>query len=262
MESIEKLALSYVRSGRRSMGQHFLVDPEVLDRIVSEVAELRPDIVVEIGVGFGSLTRRFCAVANRVVGIEKDPKLYRIAQRRLEDLSNLELVLGDALKKDFPREAVVAGSPPYSISTDLVKKLILQGNESWILVFQKEFSHKLTASTRDPRRPYLSVLVEIAGEMSLVSDVDADSFLPPPEVDSCLVKFHFTNPYDLTRRDMRSLSDFVEVLFREHRRRKIKGALKSLGSTTELLAVWMDRRVFELHSREILEVFRSVRSAD
>ncbi|MFQ5951045.1 MAG: ribosomal RNA small subunit methyltransferase A [Candidatus Geothermarchaeales archaeon] len=260
MRSAKELALSYVRSGRRRLGQHFLTDPSVLDRIVLEVAALRPQIIVEIGVGFGVLTERFSSVAGRVIGVEKDRRLFRMARRRLRRVHGLHLILGDALKVEIPGDAVAAGSPPYSISTELVKKLIFGQTEWWVLLFQREFYEKLASSPEASDRSYLSALAAIAGETSLLMDVSRLSFYPPPEVDSALVRFHFTNPHGLTADGFRALSHFLSTLFRDHRHRKARGALRSLGEGA--LAApenWGERRVFELTSRELLEMFSLVR---
>ncbi len=263
MRSVEELALSYVRSGRRSLGQHFLTDPGVLDRIVLEVAALHPHVIVEIGVGFGVLTERFCSVADRVIGVEKDPRLFRIARRRLRALRGLDLLLADALEVDLPRDAVVAGSPPYSISTKLVKKLIFGQTEWWVLMFQREFYAKLALLPGDSDRSHLSALAALAGETSLLMDVSRQSFYPPPEVDSALVRFHFTNPHGLTADGFRALSNFLSRLFREHRRRKARGALRSLaGPAPAAPDNWGERRVFELTSSELLEMFHLVGRAE
>ena len=175
----------------------------------------------------------------------------------------MDLLLADALEVDLPRDAVVAGSPPYSISTELVKKLVFGQTEWWVLMFQREFYDKLVSSPEDSDRSYLSALAAFAGETSLLMEVSRQSFYPPPEVDSALVRFHFTNPHGLTADGFRALSNFLSRLFREHRRRKARGALRSLaGPAPAAPDNWGERRVFELTSSELLEMFHLARRAE
>src|SRR5574341_1803976 len=112
---------------RKRLGQHFLIDPNIVRKIVALV-EIRPhETVLEIGPGRGILTRPLCAAARRVIAIEKDPGLGDYLAGVVADCGNLDLRVADALEFPFeslPERSVVVANLPYYISTPLLFKLL------------------------------------------------------------------------------------------------------------------------------------------
>jgi 16S rRNA (adenine1518-N6/adenine1519-N6)-dimethyltransferase len=138
---------------KKSLGQNFIVDLKVLDRM-SEIAELsKNDEVLEIGAGLGTLTTHLAARAKRVVAIEKDKRLFESMRSSIYHLPNLELILGDALKINFREfftgnKMKVISNLPYSISSPILIKLLENRDIFSLLVImiQREVGERITAS--------------------------------------------------------------------------------------------------------------------
>jgi 16S rRNA (adenine1518-N6/adenine1519-N6)-dimethyltransferase len=184
------------RTKRQLLGQHFLKNPRVLDRIAAAVAPGATDLVLEIGPGPGALTERLCAAAGRVIAIEKDGGLVRRLAER--PLPNLTLVEGDALDLDWAPilesapagwTAKVAGNLPYSISTPLLFKILdlRAGFAEAVVLIQKEVAERLAARPGTKAYAPLSILFQLHFEVRLLLKVAPGSFAPPPKVDSALV---------------------------------------------------------------------------
>ena len=177
---------------RKSLGQHFLIDPNIVRKIVA-LADLQPhEAVFEIGPGRGILTEALCRVANRVVAVEVDPRLHIYLSERRSAFPHLELVCADALT--FPIETlsqgtVVVANLPYNISTPLLFRLLEAGSRfsRMVLMLQTEVVARLVA--RPGRREYglLSVMAQSAAEIVEGFRVSAQCFRPRPEVGSTVV---------------------------------------------------------------------------
>jgi 16S rRNA (adenine1518-N6/adenine1519-N6)-dimethyltransferase len=244
---------------RRRLGQHFLVDESVMEKLIEEVEALRPRLVIEVGVGFGGITVGLAGVAERVVGVERDKRLFEVAKKRLESRGNVELIQGDILMMDFPSDAVVVGAPPYSISTRIVGKIIHSKVGSSILILQKDFVERMVRGEGDPRRSYLSALVAIFGRVEHIEEVGRESFHPRPKVDSQLVKIIVERNRDMDSAEIKRLNGFLAQLYRQRRRfvrRALLGPWKRGAQDRGDLG---EKRVFELSTHELLEVYGLIR---
>jgi len=180
--------------GRR-LGQHFLSNPAILRRIAEAVCPEPCPLVVEIGPGKGSLTRRLLERADRVVAIEVDPSLAS----RLSALSNrLEVVENDVLAVDLAQwgPAVFTGNLPYYITSPILDKTLTLGAicRHAVYMLQKEVAARLTASSGSRAYGFLSVSVQSRAHVEHLFSVRAASFFPPPKVDSAVVKLVPTSP--------------------------------------------------------------------
>ncbi len=179
----------------RSLGQHFLVDGNVLRRIV-QAASLSPhESVLEVGPGIGTLTEELLARAGRVVAVEMDSRLLRILEENLRGAGNLELVQGDALRIDLSalfaagEKVKVVSNLPYSIATPLILRLLLElpQAESMVLTVQRELADRYLAEPGDPSYGGVSVKMRLLAEVRRLSSVPPTVFFPPPQVDSALM---------------------------------------------------------------------------
>lgn len=184
------------RTKRQRLGQHFLHNPRILDRIAAAVAAGPEDLILEIGPGPGGLTERICATAGRIVAIETDPDLVRRLAARA--LPGLTLIEGDALELDWAPlldgvppggTAKVAGNLPYSISTPLLFRIydLRDRFAEAVVLIQKEVAERLAARPRTKAYAPLSILFQLHFEVRLLLKVAPGSFTPPPRVDSTLV---------------------------------------------------------------------------
>jgi 16S rRNA (adenine1518-N6/adenine1519-N6)-dimethyltransferase len=178
---------------RHSLGQNFLDDPEALQQ-VAEAAALSPDdVVLEIGTGIGSLTRRLALNAKGVVGVEVDAALAAICRDELQSLRNVVIVQGDVLNLT-PRELgllpgyVVAANIPYNITSPILRHLLESEPRPrrLVLTVQEEVADRVCA--RPPHMSVLAVSVQVHGVARKVGKIRAGAFHPKPKVDSAILR--------------------------------------------------------------------------
>ncbi|MEW5994653.1 MAG: rRNA adenine N-6-methyltransferase family protein, partial [Candidatus Zixiibacteriota bacterium] len=143
-EVLIELERSGIRLSKRE-GQHLVMDPALLERMVEYGEISQEDTVLEIGAGVGNITELLARRAGKVIAVEKDARLYRLTKARLRKTRNVELVLGDALKIPMPEFNKVVANIPYSISSDLTFSLLERPFKLAVLMYQKEFARRLVA---------------------------------------------------------------------------------------------------------------------
>lgn len=210
----------------RRLGQNFLADPNLLDVIVREADLTTDDVVLEVGGGGGALTERVAPGVRRLHVIELDERLREQLEPLAEELGNVDLVWGDAMKVELARLAPaptkMVANVPYSIATPLLIRTIaeLPSVETWLVMVQREIADRLRADpgTREYGSP--SVLVQLACEVTLLRRVDPAVFVPRPRVESALVR--------LRRRDAGASEDLAAVvrLAFAHRRKSLARSLE------------------------------------
>ena len=227
MISVESELIAHGVRPRKKLGQHFLIDRNVMEKLV-EVADLGPsDTVLEIGAGTGSLTSMIEKQAGRVVAIEKDPALTNLLRRKFAKSKNVQIIEGDILKIPLPKFDKVVSSPPYNISSKLVLLLLKKSFERLVLVLQKEFAERLVAESGSRNYGRLSVMVSHKAYVSLIDIVPRHAFYPTPKVDSAIVKL---TPKESRIRvfDEQLFCDLVRELFTQRRRRLQKVIVRLL----------------------------------
>lgn len=211
-----------IRLSKRS-GQHLVMDPTVLERMV-EYAELsRDDTVMEIGAGTGNLTELLARRAGRVVAVEKDKQLFDLARERLRGQSNVKLILGDALKIDLPDFQKVVANIPYAISSDLTFRLLEKNFKLAVLMYQKEFAERLVAKPGSGNYSRLTVNVYCRATAELLDEVPPEAFFPQPEITSTIVRIRPREP-PFKIENERVFSSLTRALF-QHRRQRVRNAL-------------------------------------
>jgi 16S rRNA (adenine1518-N6/adenine1519-N6)-dimethyltransferase len=176
---------------RKELGQHFLVDENILG-VIGRLAELEPnDVVLEIGPGPGVLTRY---LAERVVLVHA-VEIDRSFEARLADIPNVRLELGDALQLDLadlePPPGKLVSNLPYNVATPIVVESLdgLPTLERWCVMVQREVADRFFASPGTKAYGAVSVLVQLAAERTGFHAVSRTVFRPQPNVDSALVAF-------------------------------------------------------------------------
>ncbi|MGH9970841.1 MAG: 16S rRNA (adenine(1518)-N(6)/adenine(1519)-N(6))-dimethyltransferase RsmA [Pyrinomonadaceae bacterium] len=180
----------------KRLGQHFLSDARVADRIIQALQPKSDETIIEIGPGGGALTARLVEAAGSVVAIEFDRRLIQPLQERFAESENLKLVHDDALNTQFCAEIVpakqarVVANLPYNISTAILQRLIEQRHclTEMVLMLQREVVDRITASPGSKDRGYLSVFVEAYCETERLFDVAPGSFRPAPKVWSSVIR--------------------------------------------------------------------------
>jgi 16S rRNA (adenine1518-N6/adenine1519-N6)-dimethyltransferase len=235
----------YGLRAKKSLGQNFLLDLNLTDRIARSAGDLGGIGVIEIGAGPGGLTRSLLATdAREVVAIERDPRcLAALAELAGFAGERLRVVEGDARKIDVttlidPPRAVVANLP-YNVATPLVigwlEKLAQDAHTftSLTLMFQKEVAERLAAEPGTRAFGRLSVLAQWLCEVSLPFDIPARAFTPPPKVTSTVVQL-VPRPSPLAPADPAVLQRVTAAAFGQ-RRKMVRTSLKSLPVDSAVL---------------------------
>jgi len=179
----------------KSLGQNFITDKRVIERIVSEAGITPDDEVLEIGPGLGALTFALARKAARVVAVEKDARLAERLRALLPEWPNVELVCGDALDVDFGalykgRRLKVAANLPYSVSSPILVRLLRARAlfSTLVLMLQLEVGERISSPPGGKEYGSLSVLIQTYFDVKLLFRVHPSSFWPAPKVDSVVLK--------------------------------------------------------------------------
>jgi 16S rRNA (adenine1518-N6/adenine1519-N6)-dimethyltransferase len=214
---------------KKELGQHFLVDENIL-RVIERLAELSSDdVVLEIGPGRGILTRFLAPRVAHVHAVEIDRSL----ERDLPTDDNVELHWGDALALDLaalePKPRKLVANLPYNVATPIVVESLdgLPSIERWCVMVQREVADRFFAVPRTKAYGAVSVLVQLATERTGSHPVTREVFRPRPNVDSALVAFR-RKPLPA---DWRHIKGTVEAAF-AHRRKTLPNSLALSGVVT------------------------------
>lgn len=238
----------------KAFGQNFVIDSSVLHRMINYASLNAEDIVLDIGAGFGFLSRLLADKCKHVLAVESDRRLVRILHERLRDVPNIQIIEGDILKLHLPSFNKVVSIPPYSISSHLLMWLFHQKFDSALLILQKEFVERLIAPIKSEYYGWLSVLSYCHSEINPLDDVPREVFYPEPKVDSVIVSIKPKIPTPFTVRDEKLFKKLVQLLF-THRNRKVRNAIASFSASVHLKNRnndlikkfhFMDKRVREL----------------
>src|SRR5947209_13638244 len=194
--SIYHLPLTILMRAKRSLGQNFLVDERVIERIVHAVGPSENETIIEIGPGRGALTSELLASGAQVVAIEFDRDLVPMLSEKFGARENFRLLEADALKVDFcsiilpQNSARVVANLPYYISTAILQRLIehRQCLTEMVLMLQREVVERIIAPPSSSERGFLSVLIQAYCDIESLSDVAPASFSPRPKVWSTVVR--------------------------------------------------------------------------
>jgi 16S rRNA (adenine1518-N6/adenine1519-N6)-dimethyltransferase len=248
---------------RRSLGQHFLLDQHLTDRIARAAGPLAGFSVIEIGPGPGGLTRSLLAAgAERVLAVEKDPRCAS-AMRELADLypDRLQLVEADALAIDLrdlvaPPRKIVANLP-YNVATPLLLGWLRDAGAfagGFTIMIQKEVARRLSAAPGHADYGRLSVIAQWLCVVEYEFGVDRQAFVPPPRVTSAVVTLK-PRAQPLARADWRALETVTRFAFGQ-RRKMLRNALRPLGIDAAGVGIDPRRRAEALSIEEFCALAR------
>ncbi len=239
---------------RRSLGQNFLIDGRVADRIVGYAGISPDDRVLEVGPGLGILTGRMAGRC-RLTCIEIDPRLAERVRGEFGD--SVGLIEGDAVKVPFPDFDVFVSNLPYSVSTPLIFKLLDHRFDRAVVMVQREFADRMVADVGSTDYSRLTVNLFYRADCEVMESVPASRFDPRPEVDSAVVRI-VPRPPPFEVLDEATFFRVTETCF-NHRRKKIGTSLRTDGLVDSADDVpYRDERVEDLRPSEIGEVADAV----
>jgi len=211
---------------KKRLGQNFVVDNSLLQRMISYASVSQKDVVLEIGAGLGFLTQLLSEKCGRVIAVEIDPKLAKMLRERLQGLQNLDLIEGDLLRVSVPQFNKVVSTPPYSISSPLLFWLLERRFDCAVMTFQREFAERLAAPVGGKDYGRLTVNTYYRAEVELLDFVPRSIFYPPPDVDSIVVRLKPRREPPFYVEDKEVFFELVQTLFTQ-RNKKVRNAILS-----------------------------------
>lgn len=218
----------------KSLGQNFITDRRVIDRII-EIAEIsKQDEVLEIGPGLGALTVALAEKAGRVLAIEKDKQLAAWMKERTEQSHIVEIISGDALEIDFRsyyrnKKMKVVANLPYSVSSPILIRLLndLDIFSFFVLMLQREVGERISAAPGGKEYGSISVLLQTYLDIKSEFRVPPAAFWPKPKVDSLVLKMT-PLPVPMIPLQQRALYEKVVRASFSSRRKMLGNSLKSI----------------------------------
>jgi len=244
--SVQPTTLITKRRPRKSLGQHYLVDPRITNRIVAAADLTVADTVVEIGPGNGVLTRRLVERAGQVVAVELDQPLAADLTARLGMPQNLEVHHGDARTVTI-EDLVGLGNPyklvaklPYYAASPIIRRFLESDTPPTLMVVmvQREVGEAMTA--KPGAMTLLSVATQFYAKASVVTHVPARAFRPPPKVASTVVKLSVLDRPAVTVEDVARFFALVRAGFTAPRKQLRNSLAQGTGASAEVVSATLD----------------------
>ena len=225
----------------KSLGQNFLIDENVLDKMIVNGGINKDVNVLEIGPGFGTLTQKLCQNAKKVVAVEIDSTVIPILTQNTEEFDNLKIINADVMKTDlkkliadeFGDEPVkVAANLPYYITTPIIMMLLENELkvEDIIIMIQKEVADRIAAKPCTKDYGALTVAVNFYSSAEVIVNVPPSAFIPQPKVSSSVIKLEVRDEPPVSVKDKKNYFKVVKAAFGQ-RRKTLLNALSNSGIT-------------------------------
>lgn len=235
---LKKLLDKYAFNLSKSLGQNFLTDNNIIEKIAGGLDISTNDLVLEIGPGAGALTVELAKQANEVKSIEIDKNLLPILGEVLQDAQNTEIINQDFMKVDIKaltggREYKLIGNLPYYITTPIIMKILEEGPKPSNMVFmiQKEVAQRLSAQPGTKAYGAITVAANYYCSTEYLFTVSKEVFLPKPKVDSAVIRMTPYKQPPVKVEDEKTLFAVIKAGFGQ-RRKTLSNALKQLNGVT------------------------------
>jgi len=220
----------------KSLGQNFLIDKNVRDKIISFLSLTPQEVVLEIGPGFGAMTFELASRSKKVIAVDKDKRICDVMSKYFLDEGNIELICDDILKTDIESlikgkgKAVLYGNIPYYITTPIIEKIIdnKEHFDRAYLVIQDEVATRICSKPGPKEYGSLSLFVQYYFKVKKVFKIKKNSFKPVPKVDSALLSLEVLDEPSVKVKDKRLMFDIIHKAFSQ-RRKKILNPLSHNG---------------------------------
>lgn len=229
----------------KSLGQNFLVDGNILNKIVDGADIGSEDIVFEIGTGIGTLTYELAKKAQKVVAIEIDSRLIPILEDTLSEFDNVHIINEDILKVDLKsvvnqyagdKKIKVVANLPYYITTPIIMRFLEEGInlDSMVIMIQKEVADRIAAKPSTKAYGSLSVAIQYYADSKIIAKAPKGAFVPPPNVDSSVLKISVKPEKDVELKDANLFFEVVKGSFSK-RRKTIVNSLSTYGDFDKMI---------------------------
>lgn len=237
----QKILKKYNIRPRKRMGQNFLIDSNVLNKQITYADLKGTDIVLEIGAGIGTLTRRLADHAKKIIAVEKDPNLLDALKEQCAKCDNVKIIHDDILKLDIPPFTKVVSNIPYSISSPLTFKLLTYDFDYAILTYQLDFAERLTAKVGSSEYSRLSVTAYYRAKVEILEEISREAFYPTPQINSAFVKIT-PHPPPFLIEEENLFFEVVRAIF-NRKNRKVK----------TMLSIFLDKQKVSISRKQILQ---------
>ncbi|MCW6661280.1 16S rRNA (adenine(1518)-N(6)/adenine(1519)-N(6))-dimethyltransferase RsmA [Aerococcaceae bacterium NML201209] len=265
---------------KKSLGQNFLVEPRMLEKMIEAGQVDATTTVIEIGPGIGALTEYLARHAKRVLAFEIDQRFVTILAETLADYDNVQVVHRDILSVDFAEpefawlkdeeKLIVVANLPYYITTPIIMNLIASGLpfQSLVMMMQKEVAERMTASVGTKAYNSLTVAIQNEMESDIAFIVPKNVFIPKPNVDSAVLRLKRRLQPQVEVSDNEAFQRFVQNAFKQ-RRKTLWNNLKSayvneayaaeqLEHALERVGIQATRRAETLTIQEFAQLFEAM----
>ena len=197
MVSIKRELSEYGLTPKKRWGQHFLVDRNILSKVIRTAELERGDVILEIGPGMGVMTLALAPQVKKVIAVEIDRELVKILKEKTADFSNVMVIEGDILKISFEelyrqghQQLKVVANLPYQISTPLLFGFIESRDlfSTLTLMLQREVAERMIASPGGKDYGPLSIFTQSVSDLSIQFYIKPSAFFPPPKVESAVIR--------------------------------------------------------------------------
>lgn len=239
---------------KKSLGQHFLKDENILSKIASSVLAGKEDRIIEIGPGEGALTNHLLKHSDDVTVVEIDQRAVELLEHKFP---GLDIVQKDILKADWEtlktenKRHFICGNIPYYITSPILFKVMDSGNwyKRAVFLMQKEVAERLVASPGSKTYGILSVQAQIFGKTELLFTVSRHAFFPKPNVESAVISFE---PYAQNLPvDIANFKQVVRMAFNQ-RRKKLSNSLSPLLAGREIESIDLNLRPEQLEPKDFV----------
>jgi 16S rRNA (adenine1518-N6/adenine1519-N6)-dimethyltransferase len=236
MTTPKEILRQYGIKPNKRLGQSFLTDINVINKIANAANISQEDIVVEIGAGIGVLTENIVRRAKRVIAVEIDRNLVEVLKDKLGEYDNVEVHSGDILKFDFnsisethSSKIKIIGNVPYNISSPLIFSLLSFRPviSDFMLMLQKEIVQRLVSVPNNKIYGVPSVILQMFASVEKIFDVPSTCFYPQPKVESAIVKGAFREKPLIHLQDENFFTSLVKAAFAQRRKMLINNLKKS-----------------------------------
>ena len=231
---------------RKSLGQNFLIDDNIVDNIANAIDYKENNMVIEIGPGSGNLTKKLLKKADFVLLYEIDTRLKKILSRELLEFNNYNIIWDDFLYRDVKEDLkkynykniYIVANLPYYITTPIVSKFVMEtipANEIVIMI-QKEVAERLSAPVGTKEYGQITVLLNYYFNIEKIIDVDRKAFYPTPNVDSAVIKM-------IRKDNLEALTSF------EHFDKLVKDSFQFKRNNLDIVSKVLEKYCYDLSMR-------------
>ena len=259
--------MKIIKRAKKSLGQNFLIDKNIIKKIIKIGNIDKTKNVLEIGAGYGGLTNSLASMnPKEIIAIEKDLVLSELLKKKFNNRSKIKIINSDILdvikKKKIKKNSIVFGNLPYNISTQILASLILLHKwppwyDTLIFMFQKEVAARILAKEKTKEFSRLTVLANWRLEIKKHFHVSSNSFFPKPKVGSTILSFKPKKKNLYILKNPKNLEIVTRVLFSNRRKminKNFKKLFKNNSNIYKNLKIDLSKRPEELSNNTYYKI--------